>query len=52
MEELKNAIEILTGSRPEEIEENCGTTWFKADGIWYFISIDKCEEQNLQEEKE
>ena len=44
MKEVKSAIEILTGNYPEEVEENCGTTWFKTDGKWYYIMIEECVE--------
>ena len=45
MKEIKDAIETLTGNRPEKVEENCGSIWFKTDDKWYFISINKCENE-------
>ena len=50
-ESIESAIETLTGNYPEKVEENCDSTWFKADGKWYFIMIEKCAE-NVMEGKE
>lgn len=50
-ESIESAIETLTGNYPEKVEENCDSTWFKADGKWYFIMIEKCAE-NAMEGKE
>ena len=49
MKEIKDAIEVLTGNMPEKVEENCGTTWFKVDDTWYYISINECEDVELNE---
>ena len=50
-ESIESDIETLTGNYPEKVEENCDSTWFKADGKWYFIMIEKCAE-NAMEGKE
>ena len=46
---LKNAIELIIGERPERVEQNAGSTWFMLDdGIWYYMMVD---ESFSQEEK-
>ena len=47
MKEIKDAIETLTGNRPEKVEENCGTTWFSISGTWYYLSINECEKEEV-----
>lgn len=45
-----DAIEILTGIIPDEIEENCGSIHFRAKDKWYFITYEECEEEEDDEE--
>jgi len=45
-ENLKDAIELITGERPERAEQNAGSTWFMLEnGIWYYMMVDECFEQ-------
>ena len=50
--DIKDAIELLTGDRPDKVEKNCGTTSFKKDGIWYFITINECEPEDIEDNKQ
>lgn len=51
MMEIKEAIEIVTGYKPEEVEENCGTIWFKADNTWYWIAVEECSPDAFKKEE-
>jgi len=45
-ENLKDAIELITGERPERAEQSAGSTWFMLEtGIWYYMMVDECFEQ-------
>ncbi|MBO68958.1 MAG: hypothetical protein CL398_11695 [Acidiferrobacteraceae bacterium] len=42
-ENLKDAIELITGERPARAEQNGDSVWFMSeDGIWYFVMIEEC----------